>query len=86
MVCSKRTSEHEEWYTKADIKIMFFGKEPNGWERDNAEEHLDVGDLMATYEDFLDDNYVAIEGTEDIFVVEPILQKRNQRYDGRNQR
>ena len=46
---------------------MFFGKEPNGWERDNAEEHLDVGDLMATYEDFLDDNYVAIEGNGGYF-------------------
>ena len=65
----KGTSEHEEWYTKADIKIMFFGKEPNGWERDNAEEHLDVGDLMATYENFLDDNYVAMEGNGGYFSV-----------------
>ena len=63
----KETPKHEEWYTKADIKIMFFGKEPNGWERDNVEEHLDVGDLMATYEDFLDDNYVAIEGNGGYF-------------------
>ena len=46
---------------------MFFGKEPNGWERDNAEEHLDVGDLMATYENFLDDNYVAMEGNGGYF-------------------
>lgn len=66
----KETPKHEEWYTKADIKIMFFGKEPNGWERDNVEEHLDVGDLMATYEDFLDDNYVAIEGNGGYLVVE----------------
>lgn len=29
----KETPEHEEWYTKADIKIMFFGKEPHGWEK-----------------------------------------------------
>lgn len=58
----KVTPEHEEWYTKADIKIMFFGKEPNGWERD-----LDVGDLMAAYEDFLDDNYVAMEGNGGYF-------------------
>lgn len=63
----KEIPKHEEWYTKADIKIMFFGKEPNGWERDNVEEHLDVGDLMATYEDFLDDNYVAIEGNGGYF-------------------
>ena len=49
----KKTSEHEEWYTKADIKIMFFGQEPHGWEKD-----LDVGDLMGIYEDFLDDKYV----------------------------
>ena len=49
----KKTPEHEEWYTKADIKIMFFGQEPHGWEKD-----LDVGDLMGIYEDFLDDKYV----------------------------
>ena len=57
----KETPKHEEWYTTADIKIMFFGKEPNGWERDNAEERLDVGDLMAVYEDFLDDHYLPQE-------------------------
>ena len=32
---SKQTTPgHEEWYTKADIKIMFFGQEPHGWEKD----------------------------------------------------
>lgn len=58
----KETPEHEEWYTKADIKVMFFGKEPNGWEKGT-----DVGDTMAAYEDFLDDNYVAIEGNGGYF-------------------
>lgn len=46
----KETPEHEEWYTKADIKIMFFGQETHGWEKD-----LDMGDLMGSYENFLDD-------------------------------
>lgn len=27
----KGTPEHEEWYTKAEIKIMFFGQEPHRW-------------------------------------------------------
>ena len=58
----KETPEHEEWYTKADIKVMFFGKEPNGWEKGT-----DIGDTMAAYEDFLDDNYVAIEGNGGYF-------------------
>lgn len=58
----KETPEHEEWYTKADIKVMFFGKEPNGWEKGT-----DVGDTMAAYEDFLDNNYVAIEGNGGYF-------------------
>lgn len=54
----KETPEHEEWYTKADIKIMFFGKEPNSWEKG-----ADVGDTMAVYEDFLDDHYdVSVNG------------------------
>ena len=39
----KKTSEHEEWYTKADLKIMFFGREPNWWKRYNEEgETIDV--------------------------------------------
>lgn len=59
---SKQTTPgHEEWYTKADIKIMFFGQEPHGWEKD-----LDVGDTMAAYEDFLDDKYV-VEGNSGYF-------------------
>lgn len=52
----KETPEHEEWYTKADIKIMFFGQEPHGWEKDS-----DMGDLMMFYENFLDDKYVVEE-------------------------
>lgn len=59
----KADAEHEEWYTKADLKIMFFGREPNWWKRYNEEgETIDVGDLTAVYEDFLDDNYNAEEG------------------------
>lgn len=57
----KETPEHEEWYTKADIKIMFFGKEPHRWEKG-----MEVGDLMAAYEDFLDDKYV-VEGSSGYF-------------------
>ena len=53
----KSTAEHEDWYSKADVKIMFFGKEANGWARG-----CDVGELMEVYEDFLDDNYNATEG------------------------
>lgn len=52
----KETPEHEEWYTKANIKIMFFGQEPHGWEKDS-----DIGDLMGFYENFLDDKYVVEE-------------------------
>ena len=53
----KSTAEHEDWYSKADVKIMFFGKEANGWARG-----CDVGELMEVYEDFLDDHYNAAEG------------------------
>lgn len=55
---ARKTSPiHEKWYTKADVKIMFFGKETNGWARG-----CDVGELMAAYEDFMDDNYNAEDG------------------------
>ena len=53
----KSTAEHEDWYSKADVKVMFFGKEANGWARG-----CDVGELMEAYEDFLDDHYNAAEG------------------------
>ena len=53
----KSTANHEDWYTKADVKIMFFGQETNGWARG-----CDVGELTAAYEDFLDDHYNADEG------------------------
>ncbi len=55
----KADAEHEEWYTKADLKIMFFGREPNWWVRYNeeGEDPADVGRVMAVYEDYLDDNY-----------------------------
>lgn len=56
------TPENEEWYTKADIKIMFFGKEPYMWEKWDANmDTPDVGDLMYTYEKFLGDSYVLHE-------------------------
>ena len=58
----KETPENEEWYTKADIKIMFFGQETNQWVRDDETERIDVEDLMAEYENFLDDHYNAIDG------------------------
>lgn len=59
----KADAEHEEWYTKADIKIMFFGRETNWWKRYNEDgETIDVGDLTAVYENFLDDNYNAEMG------------------------
>ena len=59
----KADAEHEEWYTKADIKIMFFGREPNWWVRydEKGEDPADVGKVMATYEDYLDDNYNAVD-------------------------
>ena len=50
------TPENEEWYTKADVKIMFFGQEPYMWEKNS-----DVGDLMYAYEKFLGDSYVLHE-------------------------
>lgn len=70
----KETPEHEEWYTKADIKIMFFGKEPHGWEKD-----LDVGDLMGIYEDFLDDKYV-VAGNSGYFNEDEIGNTRMFRF------
>ena len=53
----RATIESEKWYSKADIKIMFFGKEPDGWAQDNATDRFDVPGLMAEYENFLDDRY-----------------------------
>ena len=70
----KETPEHEEWYTKADIKIMFLGQEPHGWEKD-----LDVGDLMGIYEDFLDDNYV-VEANSGYFSEDEIGNTRMFRF------
>lgn len=52
----KENPEHEEWYTKADVKLMFFGKETNSWEKNE-----DVGDTMGTYERFLEDKYVVTD-------------------------
>lgn len=59
----KETPKHEEWYTKADIKIMFFGREPNWWVRydEEGEAPADVGKVMSVYEDYLDDNYNAAD-------------------------
>lgn len=58
----KTDAEHEEWYTKADLKIMFFGREPNWWVRydEEGDDPADVGSVMAAYEDYLDDNYNAV--------------------------
>ena len=62
-VSLKADAEHEEWYTKADIKIMFFGREPNWWVRydEEGEAPADVGKVMSVYEDYLDDNYNAAD-------------------------
>ena len=59
----KADAKHEEWYTKADLKIMFFGREPNWWVRYNeeGEDPADVGSVMVAYEDYLDDNYNAVD-------------------------
>lgn len=70
----KETPEHEEWYTKADIKIMFFGQETHGWEKD-----LDMGDLMGSYENFLDDKYV-MEGNGGYFNEDEVGNTRMFRF------
>lgn len=58
-LCVEVKPENEAWYTHADIRIMFFGKEPYMWEKwDEDMKTPDVGDLMYTYEKFLGDNYV----------------------------
>ena len=57
----KETPENEEWYTKADIKIMFFGQETNQWVRDDETERKDEEDLKAEYEHFHEDHYNAID-------------------------
>ena len=59
----KTDAEHEEWYTKANLKIMFFGREPNWWVRydEEGEDPADVGSVMAAYEDYLDDNYNVVD-------------------------
>ena len=71
---NKETPEHEEWYTKADIKIMFFGQETHGWEKD-----LDMGDLMGSYENFLDDKYV-MEGNGGYFNEDEVGNTRMFRF------
>lgn len=48
---------NEDWYAKADIKIMFFGKEPDGWTRDEKNNRMDVATIMDEYGFFLDDRY-----------------------------
>ena len=50
-------SSNEDWYAKADIKIMFFGKEPNGWTRDEENNRTDISTIMDEYGFFLDDRY-----------------------------
>lgn len=47
---------YEEWYTKADIKIMFFGQEPHYWESGE-----DLGDTQRTYEMFFEQNCILSE-------------------------
>ena len=48
---------NEDWYAKADIKMMFFGKEPNGWTRDEETNRTDISTIMDEYGFFLDDRY-----------------------------
>lgn len=70
----KENPKNEEWYTKADIKIMFFGQEPHYWGKD-----LDVGDLMSAYEDFLDDKFV-VEGNGGYFNEDEVGKARIFRF------
>lgn len=48
---------NEDWYAKADIKMIFFGKEPNGWTRDEETNRTDISTIMDEYGFFLDDRY-----------------------------
>lgn len=43
----------EEWYTGADLRVMFFGQEVHHWEKDE-----DLGDTMRAYERFFEGKYV----------------------------
>lgn len=46
-------SKYEDWYTKADVKVMIFGQEPHGWVKTE-----DLGDSQRAYESFFEENYV----------------------------
>lgn len=57
-VLSIERNKEEDWYTKADIKIMFFGQEANNWEHDE-----DLGDTMRKYEEFFENKYEVTENS-----------------------
>lgn len=55
--------KYEEWYTKADLKVMIFGQEPHNWVKDekddNGKEDLDF--TQRAYEEFFENKYVLTE-------------------------
>lgn len=55
-VLSVERFKNEDWYAKADIKIMFFGQEVHNWEHDE-----DLGDTMRKYEEFFENKYEVTE-------------------------
>lgn len=56
---NEKNTGKEEWYTKADLKVMFFGKETNqwGWPELKPGEKLISDDLVEAYEWFYGVNY-----------------------------
>lgn len=52
-------SGNEDWYTKADLKVMFFGRETHewGWPELDPGEKLSSDDLVEAYEQFYGTNY-----------------------------
>lgn len=48
--------KYEEWYTKADVKVMIFGQEPHRWAKTE-----DLGDTQRTYERFFEEKYVVTD-------------------------
>lgn len=48
----------ESWWTEADIRVMFFGKEPNLWKNEDTEDPLEsVEAAMALYKNFYSVHY-----------------------------
>jgi len=48
----------ESWWTDADIRVMFFGKEPNQWRNEDTDDPLEsVEAAMALYKNFYSVHY-----------------------------